>query len=385
MIRQARGTSALVLLVLTLVSPVVVNAQSETVASTELINFYSMTTSEVNMFIGLLKAQAIPLVIVRLNAFGEWNRGSSPGIQKVKQIVDVANSQNIEVAVDLHTWYTTWDSYFRDSASGSSSNRARYITYVRTVLGAFADSPVYAFMVMNEPQARQASASENQFILNVIAAAKEVTSKPVSVRFMGGYSPTTGHYGAAIDQACDFICRNTYWDARNPGRTVYGTSEQKLLNALASAHSQNKPFWITEFGKSKSNLEDQRSFVEAFVAWARSKGVDAAFCWVSQPDQSGETYNIFTGYSPHPAFYELGGGTVTPPEEAPLLDGPPPEEAPPTEGGGDIPPYNFPLPDESASSNTESQAVVFAVGGTILVLYVAANMKKQRGLHRSRS
>ncbi len=324
--KLATTLTALTLIILTSLVPARLSIQG-TAASTELINFYSMTTGEATTFVQLLQTQEIPLYIVRLNAFSEWQRGSSSGIEKAKQMIEIANGHGIEVAVDLHTWYTTWDNYFRDSASSSSTNRAKYITYVKNVLNAFKDSNVYAFMVMNEPQARTASNSENQFILNVIAAAKEVTSKPISVRFMGGYSPTTGHYSAAIDQACDFICRNTYWDPRDPGRAVYGSTEQKLLAALNSAHEQGKPFWITEFGKSKSNLEGQRSYVEAFVEWATSKGVDAIFCWVSQPDVSGETYNIFTGYTPNPAFYELTNEPL--PDDEPPPDEPPPEPPPP--------------------------------------------------------
>jgi hypothetical protein len=186
-------------------------------------------------------------------------------------------------------------------------------------------------MVMNEPQARTASYSENQFILNVIAAARDVTDKPISVRFMGGYSPSTGHYSRAIDDASDFLCRNTYWDPRAPSRSVYGCSERSLLDARDRAHAQGKPLWITEFGKTKSNHEAQRSYVEAFVTWARSNDIDAVFCWVSQPDVSGESYNIFTGYTPHPAFYELGGGEAAP--EPPPTQPPeePPEEPPPEE------------------------------------------------------
>lgn len=37
-----------------------------TVVSTELINFYSMTTNEVTTFVQLLKTQGIPLFIARL-------------------------------------------------------------------------------------------------------------------------------------------------------------------------------------------------------------------------------------------------------------------------------------------------------------------------------
>ncbi len=168
-------------------------------------------------------------------------------------------------------------------------------------------------MVLNEPQARTASTSENNFILNIISAANSVTNKPISVRFMAGYSPSTGHYSPAIDKATDFLCRNTYWDARNPTGSVYGCTEAKLLTALSTAHSQSKQLWITEFGKSNSNLAEQQAYVKAFVAYAKSKGMDQIFCWVSQPESSGETYNIFNGYKPNPAFYELiNTGTVNP-------------------------------------------------------------------------
>lgn len=318
-----------------------------TMASTELINFYSMTTNEVTTFVSLLQTQGMPLFIVRLNAYSEWRSGTSSGITKAKQVIETANNRGIEVAVDLHTWYTTWDSYFRDSASNSATNRATYIKYVKTVLTAFAGSNVYAFMVMNEPQARRATNSENQFILDVIAAAKQVTDKPISVRFMGGYSPSTGHYNSAIDQASDFVCRNTYWDARNPTRTVYGCSEQILLTAINSAHAQNKRFWITEFGKTKTNLEEQRSYVDAFVAWARSEGVDAIFCWVSQPDLSGENYNIFGGYTPYPAFYELTSDDLPPEDELPPVDPPPSPEPTPE-------PEPSPEPDNVFEDNFES-------------------------------
>jgi len=142
----------------------------------------------------------------------------------------------------------------------------------KTTLQAFNGYNVNTFMVLNEPQARKATTSENNFILSLISAANSVTNKPISVRFMAGYSTTTGHYSPAIDQATDFLCRNSYWDPRNPSISVYGTTETKLLTALSTAHSQNKQLWITEFGKSNSDLADQQSYVKAFVAYAKSKG-----------------------------------------------------------------------------------------------------------------
>jgi hypothetical protein len=280
-------------------------APSGTIVSTELINFYSMTTSEIQTFLNLVKGQDMPLIIIRLNAMNEFQSGTSSGITKAKQIIQEANSRGIQVAVDLHTWYTTWDNYFRDAASNYATYRSQYITYVRNVLSSFSGSNVYSFMVLNEPQARTATSSENQFIINIVNAAKEVTNRPVSVRFMCGYSPSTGHYSSQIDQATDYLSRNVYWDPRNPSVSVYGTTEAKVNTAISTAHNQGKEIWITEFGKTNSNLEEQRAYVEAFVAWAKQENVDDIFCWVSQPDSGGESYNIFNGYTPNPAFYEL--------------------------------------------------------------------------------
>ena len=281
-----------------------------TVVSTELIDYYSMTSNDVSSIIGIFKAQGIPEITLRFNAYNEWSSGqpSSSGVATAKSLITSANAQSISVNIDSHTWYTTWDSSFRDSASGASSNRATYINYVKALINAFNGYPVKAFMVLNEPQARTASSSENQFILSIISAAKSVTSIPVSVRFMGGYSPSTGHYSSAIDDATDFLCRNSYWDPRSPSTSVYGCSESTMNGMISAAANRGKELWITEFGKTNSDQENQRAAVEAFVSYSKAKGIDRIYCWVSKPLGTGETYNIFSGTRPFtalPAFYKL--------------------------------------------------------------------------------
>lgn len=287
-----------------------------TFASLELIDYAGMSTSNIVGFITTLSTQNITWFTIRINAFNDWSRGapSAGTVSTAKNIITEATKKNIVVYVDLHTWYTTWDNYFRDSASNRNSNRARYITFVKASITAFSGYPVGAWMVLNEPQARTASTSENNFILSIIDAAKSVTSKPVSIRFMAGYSPTTGHYSAAIDAASDYICRNTYWDPRSPGTSKYGTTEAKMNTVIASAKAAGKELWITEFGKSKSSLEGQRAYVEAFVTYANTKQIPRIFCWVAKPiSGSGESYNIFNGYTPNPAFYELKNTAAPPP------------------------------------------------------------------------
>jgi hypothetical protein len=279
-----------------------------TVSSTELINYAGMTTADVNTFITTCYNQGFTELTLRLNAFSEWSneQPSSNYVAKAKEIITEANAKNISINIDLHTWYTTWDSYFRDSAPNCATNRDKYLNYVQASINAFNGFSVKAWMVMNEPQARTATTSENNFILNVINTAKSMTSEPVSVRFMCGYSPTTGHYSSAIDEACDFICRNTYWDPRNPSQSVYGTTQEKMNTVIAYSKSVNKELWITEFGKSKNDLNEQQNYVAAFVEYSIEKEIDRIFCWVSQPEGGGsESYNIFNGYTPNPAFYEL--------------------------------------------------------------------------------
>ncbi len=112
-------------------------ATSNTLVSTELINFYSMTSSEVQTFITTLHNQGITTLTVRIGSYSEFTSNSNTAIAKIKAIIPVANAQGISVNVDLHTWYTTWDNNFRDSASNSAANRNTYINYVKTTLTAF--------------------------------------------------------------------------------------------------------------------------------------------------------------------------------------------------------------------------------------------------------
>jgi hypothetical protein len=279
------------------------------VVSSELINFYSMSSSEVDTFLNLIKQQGFTEITLRMNAMNEWSSGqpNSGGVSKSKEIITKCTQRGIAVNIDLHTWYTTWENSFDDSASNEASNRQKYLTYIGNTIDAFAGQPVKAWMVFNEPQAQTASSGENQFLLNCISTAKQHTSKPVSIRFMAGYSPSTGHYSSSIDDNSGFLCRNTYWDPRKPSTTVYGSSESKLLAAITKAHSQGKEIWITEFGKTNSNQSEQASYTRSFIDWAESKNVDRVYAWVMQPESpSGETYNIFTSsYKPLPAFYEL--------------------------------------------------------------------------------
>lgn len=267
--------------------------------SLELINAYNMTDSQINTWLRLLKDQNINHFIYRLNAFSEFQTETSKGIQPFNKMLTFANAQGIDVSLDLHTWFTTWDNYFIKS----DTYRNNHLNYIKNVLNSV--NPNYkTVMVLNEAQATKATEIGNNFILNCIAIAKQNTSKPVSVRFMGGYSPTTGHYSPEIDYQCDFISRNTYLDPRT-NQAKYGSTIPILKTAIESAHNQGKQFWFTEFGYPKTNLSDQAAYVQAFLNWANALQVDACFAWTAQPSVSGETYNLFNGLTPNPAFYAL--------------------------------------------------------------------------------
>lgn len=291
-----------------------------TAASTELIDYSTFSSLQCDQWVALCKAQGMSEFTLRIPAYSDWSDGvlSSTYETVSKTLIGKALAKGINVNIDLHTWYTTWDSYFDSSASGAAANRVTYLAYVADAVAKLDVAGVKAFMVLNEPQAQTAVAAENTFILDCISTAQAITSKPVSVRFMMGYSPSTGHYDSAIDTASDFLCRNTYWDPRTPSVSVYGTTEAKMNAFIALGASTGKELWITEFGKSKSNLETQRAYVEAFVSYAASKEIERVFCWVSQPvGGSAENYNVFSGWTPNPAWYELGGQAEPPDEPEP--------------------------------------------------------------------
>jgi hypothetical protein len=291
-----------------------------TTVSTELINYSGFTAGNIDTWIALCTAQGLTEFTLRIPAYTDFLDGALDSTYETvsKAIIADAVVAGIDVNIDLHTWYTTWDTYFRDSASNAVTYREKHFDYIADCVEKLDVEGVASFMVLNEPQARAASSTENTFILNCISTAQSHTTLPVSVRFMMGYSPTTGHYASSINSACDFLARNTYWDPRYPATSVYGTTEAKMKADIATATAQGKELWITEFGKAKTNTEEQRAYVEAFVTYAKNNDIDKVFCWASQPSVTGETYNIFSGFTPLPAWYELDSSAV-PPNDTNLL------------------------------------------------------------------
>lgn len=283
-----------------------------TVISTELINYSGISGPQIASFVADLVAQGIPEIIIRFNAMYDWSTGPNAGtVAAAKSIITACDAAGIDVSIDLHTWYTTWDNYFRTGASDYEADRLQYLSYIGSAIDAMIGYNVKAWMVLNEPKDRVATPSENQFIKDCIFTGQSHTAAPVSVRFMGGYSPSTGYYSSSIDGLTDFLCRNTYWDPRNPSHSVYGVDDDIMNDMILTAATLGKELWITEFGATNSNEAAQAAYVAAWVTYAKSEGIDAIFCWVSQPLGGGsESYNIFNGFSPRPAFYELDNDPI---------------------------------------------------------------------------
>jgi hypothetical protein len=284
-----------------------------TTVSTELINYSGFTTANIASWTALCTAQGITEVTLRLPAYTDFLDGDLEysWYTKTLEVIASLKAAGIDSNIDCHTWYTTWDTYFRDSATNSTTYRNTYKTWLTEVINSFDGvSGVKAFMVLNEPQARTASSSENSFIIELINLAQSLTSLPVSVRFMAGYSPSTGHYSSAIDLETDFLARNTYWDPRYPDTSVYGTTEAKMETDIDLATSLGKELWITEFGKTKTNVTEQKNYIEAFVTYAKNRSIDRIFAWASAPTDSTESYNLFNGWTPNPAWYTLDSSSA---------------------------------------------------------------------------
>ena len=317
------------------------------VCSTELLNYDNMTDAQIEQFTGILKNQGLTNITLRLPVYS--GQVSAAYVSVSKKLIAAANGKGIKSNVDFHTWnktanetanpftwsgrsadYGTAVSAFCEAATNHAQIRANYEQLLKTYVPVFDVDGVQAFHILNEPQYKKATQGENQWILKIIALVHGLTAKPISIRFMGGATPTSGHYEPAIDEATDFLCANVYGTAPN---FSYGVTVDKLLARIARAKSLNREIWITEFGDKSTDQTAQANSIKTTLAYFKEKGINRASCFASQPSRTGEPYNIFSGFTPKKAFYELKTDS---PIEPPIPD-PDPEPDPNPEPEPDTP------------------------------------------------
>ena len=80
-------------------------ASTDTVVTTELIDFSGMTSAEAQQMVNTFYNQGIRKFIVRLNAYNDYASGqpSSATISKAKEIINAATVKEMSVSVDMHT------------------------------------------------------------------------------------------------------------------------------------------------------------------------------------------------------------------------------------------------------------------------------------------
>ncbi len=298
-----------------------------TTCSAELLSngnrYADITDDEARTIFGIFQAQGFKETTLRIMPFGvggvkmytnvnsSYNQAT---ISNIKRLNNIAKNYGLKINIDLHTW----NRYTGDIAF-DSQQRQIYTDYVKYMVQQFrGDFNIKTFMVFNEPMYSNQTAARkttfSNFLTSIINEAKALTSKPVSIRFSLGDSPETGEFFESLNVSCDFLCRNTYLDARNPDHAIWGSTWPLFNDALNNAKNLGKEFWVTEFGAHYSNLVNQREYMKAFVEHTTTLEVDRLFAWSVQPeDWSAQEYNLFgANYVPTPAFYELVSTPFTP-------------------------------------------------------------------------
>lgn len=286
---------------------------NSTVVSTEIVNWMNMNSGEMDTFISYMVAQNMTEVTLRWDVLreGDWKDGTanSGWVTTCESYITKFNNSDIEVNIDLHTWYTTWSTYWVDDASNSAYWRGVYIDFIEDIMAEFTDEQVKAWMVFNEiTEFSHTSESEDAFIVEAVETAQGLTANPVGIRFGGGYSPwsSPAYYGASVGSVVDFMAINSYWDPDDPETTIWGCSETDIQNTITEAESAGKEVWITEFGASNSNENEQADYINDWVIYANDNNITRIYGWVSQPENGGGlTYNLWDGYTPRPAWYQL--------------------------------------------------------------------------------
>lgn len=273
---------------------------------------------------------------------------SQNALYNIKRVLNW--SQTYDIKVDLALWTQFGSSLGLPSWVGRSyfslftePNKGYYLAYIQSVVNELKNcSAIETWDVLNEPYYNSTSQknSAEAFIADSALAVKAVDpTRPVLVRFPLGVTPASGKYNSTIYDAVDIFAITIYLNASNPYDRIYGSNWAYYEKTLSDCKALGKQFWVIEFGSPNNDTESVQHFYQSNLAKFSHDGVDRAYAWAWQSRNAiAESFNIYNGSSPKPAYSEL---TITSePTPTPTIE---PTPEPTTE------PTLSPTPEPSAS------------------------------------
>ena len=242
-------------------------------------------------------------------------RLSATALNNYIRLLNMAGNRSIKVNVDFWTQFTytlgkpSWIGDYYDIVTDTAT-RSNYVRYQQAVVTVLKDYPaVESWTVLNEPfwgSTNYKTQFQTYFQLAYDAIKTIDPNHYVTCRFTLSYTPGSGKYDSSVYDIFDVFAITEYLDPSNPADTRYNGKWSYFDKTVSDCKAHNKPLWVIEFGDDNPDLEHVRIHYELSLQKFQQAGVARAFSWAWQTrNAAAEAFNIYSGSTPDPAYFEL--------------------------------------------------------------------------------
>jgi len=233
-------------------------------------------------------------------------------IDNVIRVVNTAANYDISVMIDFHTLIGGNDAWSNPAYVGEGMNlivkpeiASAYVATVRWAVTQLKDLPnIWAYSLLNEPWYwpldEWRKSSWISLTVSLSNTVRQVTGKPVTVRFVAALFERDWGWDSALMGALDFISLNAYVWSDAPHDIYWRTFDDYsagLASICLKADAIGKRVQITEFGSAEVDDTLQSAEYDAYIGIF--KATENLTGWLS--------YGWDSGYDPaNPAWSAIG-------------------------------------------------------------------------------
>jgi hypothetical protein len=227
--------------------------------------------------------------------------------RRMNNVAEIADDYGISVIYNVHTTYSGYDvpRYVRNFRYlfTSSSLYDAHLNALQEFCRRLDGPNVIGFQIHNEPVNADWGIDAGveawtELFRDSVAACREVTNKPISIRIAAG---SFRQFDDRVFDIFDFMSINYYEEWH---------SESDLRSAVQKTHQRDKIVVISEYGLSSRDDRTQAEAIADYLELFEELDVEYSTVWWYCPlsGPSSNNYNVFDDSSnqPRTAFYEIG-------------------------------------------------------------------------------
>jgi hypothetical protein len=240
---------------------------------------------------------------------------STVALENIKKVLNTANTYGLKV--NLAFWTQFGSNLGFPSWAGTNyyslldePTKTYYLNYLAQTVDQLKTFPaIDSYSILNEPYYSNITQKIpfQTLMADCVQTIKTVdTTHPVTCRFALSYTPATGKYDTQIYSLFDAFTVTVYLNASNPTDKIYNSKWDDYEKTVQECKELGLPLWVIEFGTKTTDDIAAQSMFEANLAKFCSDGIVRAYAWAWQTrNASNETFNIYNGTTPKPAYYAL--------------------------------------------------------------------------------